>query len=108
MTAKPITIANVPYATRSAAECHLSALLAASSDFDDEITDPKDTELLSELFHARTAKVSELAGRNIVGWGRQKTTVGQCFAALLDTGEKLHFSYPKSLDALYEAPERRA
>lgn len=102
MTAKPITIAGKHYATKGAVEDQLSALLRAGG-ADGAITDLEDIELLSELFHARDNKVGDLKGRTIVGWGREENAAGQCFAALLNTGERLHFSYPKSLTALYAA-----
>ncbi|MCK0172062.1 hypothetical protein MWU53_13425 [Aliiroseovarius sp. S1123] len=102
MPKKPVTIANTTYPSKTAAKADLRRLLAEGGP-DDEITNPEDTSKLDELFHARQTKIDELKGRKIVGWGRENTTVHPCFAALLNTGEKLHFSYPKSLDALQEA-----
>lgn len=102
MPRKPITIAGTDYPSKTAAVVDLRRLLAEGGP-DDEITDPEDTAKLDELFHARQIKVKKLEGRKIVGWGREEGTTTVCFAAILDTGEKLHFSYPKSLDALQEA-----
>lgn len=102
MTKKPITIAGEHFPSRRAAAQRLSTLLGAGGP-DDAITDPRDTALLPALFHARPEKIEELNGRNIIGWGREDNNANQSFAALLDTNEKLHFSFGKSLDALYRA-----
>lgn len=104
MTSKPITIAEEYFPSLQAVTRRLSALLGAGG-IDDPITKPEDTALLHALFHARPEKAAELKGRRIVGWGRERTNKSPCFAALLDTGEKLHFSYPKSLKALYAAQD---
>lgn len=106
MTAKPITLGSTHFKTITAANNHFRKMLNNGGP-NDGIFDPLEVEQLSLLFNSRGEKVSELEGRTIVGWGREKTSHGQCFAALLNTGEKLHFSYLKSLLAVSDQTEAR-
>lgn len=102
MAKKPIDIASVHYKKKGDVLDRLSKLLWAGAT-NQQITEPDDIALLSALFHVREDKVRQLEGRKIVGWGREATTVGRCFAAFLSDGSKLHFSMGKSLKAAYAA-----
>lgn len=106
LTAKPITLGSTRFKTKTAATNHFRKMLNKGGP-NDEIFDPLEVEQLSLLFNSREKKVSELGGRTIVGWGREKTSQGQCFATLLNTGEKLHFSYLKSVSAISAQTEAR-
>ncbi|MEJ5218903.1 hypothetical protein WG622_11655 [Cognatishimia sp. D5M38] len=106
MTAKPITLGSTRFKTKTEATNHFRKMLSKGGP-NDKILDPLEVEQMSLLFYSREKKVSELGGRTIVGWGREKTSHGQCFAALLNTGEKLHFSYLKSVSAISAQTEAR-
>ena len=106
MTAKPITLGSTHFKTTTAAKNHFRKMLNNGGP-NDEIVDPLEVEQLSVLFYSREKKVLELGGRTIVGWGREETSHGQCFAALLNTDEKLHFSYLKSVSAISAQTEAR-
>ena len=106
MTSKPITLVSTHFKTITAAQNHFREILNKGGP-NDKIVDPLEVEQLSLLFYSREKKVSELGVRTIVGWGREKTSHGQCFAALLNTDEKLHFSYLKSVSAISAQSEAR-
>lgn len=106
MTAKPINLGSTHFKTKTEATNHFRKMLKKGGP-SDEILDPLEIEQLSLLFYSREKKVSELGGQTIVGWGREETNHGQCFAALLNTGEKLHFSYLKSISAISDQMETR-
>lgn len=104
MVKKPIAIAGQFFPTTSEAKKYLSASLNLEEP-DAKITDHELGAVLQELFYSRPKKIQELRGREIVGWTREKGTSTTCFAAILDTGEILHFSFIKSLDALSAGSE---
>ena len=68
-----------------------------------DITNELHIRAVSELFYLRRSKIAELKGRKIVGWIKLPAMNGKrCFAALLDDGNHLHFSYFKALAILVE------
>lgn len=106
MAGKPISIEGEFYATRKTVETRLQSLLYCGGP-DDLITAAEDVKLIRALFYARSTKVTELDGRNIVAWGREANPANVCFAAICADGSKLHFSYISSLTALYRAQGKK-
>ena len=99
MAAIEINIGDENFNTKKAATERCRELLNGGA-IDDLITNSRDQKLLETLFYSRREKLDELNGRKIIGWGREQNPSTRCFAALLDDGSKLHFSFPKSIDAL--------
>ena len=99
MAAIETIIGDEIFNTKGAANKRCRDLLNGGA-IDDLITNSLDQKFLEALFYSRQEKLDELNGREIVGWGREQNPSTRCFAAVLDDGSKLHFSFPKSIDAL--------
>jgi hypothetical protein len=100
-------IGNETFATKKKAIEKCRSLLHSGGP-DNVVIGPKDEALLSALFHARPQKVAELRGRKIVGWTREKNPMNANFAAMLDDGNSLHFSYLKSIKAIWDQSKAEA
>jgi len=98
MSTKPITIAGIRYPTLGAARTRISEIRHSGGNLT-TITGTADVEIISELFGALPYNKTLLAGREIVGWGREWGGA-LCFVALLNDGSSLKFDSAKCLRAV--------
>ena len=97
------SIGPTSFRTRISAINYLTQLLKAGS-FKSIISDPVHVEVLEALFFSRQSKIKELGERKIIGWCRSIQGT-PCFAAMLDNGLRLNFSFHSSVDAIRSPSE---
>ncbi len=104
MTNKPMIRAPFgDFQTKVAIKAHIQTWLW-SYEPGDKITDPDIVEGLDFLIRHRKSKMMEIGNRKIVGWTIETNNSGtRCFAAVLDDGCQIHFSFYKAVDRLYQA-----
>ena len=75
----------------------------------DRIEDSDIVAGLVFLIRQRKSKIAKIGDRQIVGWTIEPNNTGsRCFAAILDDGVQLHFSFPKAVDRLFESASENA
>ncbi|MBZ0217396.1 MAG: DCL family protein [Fimbriimonadaceae bacterium] len=99
--AKPVTINGTKFPTKLAAEAECRRMLKGKAG--SKVTG-RSAEFVEALWYARPDKIALLKGRKIIyfirHFEREKNFGTMCFHAVLDDGEKIDFSYFKSVDEL--------